>query len=64
MSFEELVKMVEGYAVRCNCTIAESNQDVEFDGPSGGFGLDESDLRRLEAHFDVVVYEIPDPLEY
>jgi hypothetical protein len=52
MNFEQLVTMVIEYAVEHKCTIAESINDVEFDGPDGGFGLSREDTIRLLNHFN------------
>ena len=53
MSFDELCKMVADYAARYNCTLAESIQDLEFDGPEGSHGPSREDVDRLYSHFNL-----------
>jgi len=53
MSFNDLVKMVEQYAQRYSCSIADSIDDLEFDGPEGSFGPSQEDRDALLAHFEI-----------
>jgi hypothetical protein len=55
MSFQDLCKMVLAYATRYECTIAESIEDLDFDGPDGNFGPSEDDIKKLHNHFGIEI---------
>jgi hypothetical protein len=52
MNFEQLIQIVIGYAAEYKCTIAESINDLEFDGPNGSEGPSREDTIRLLNHFN------------
>lgn len=51
MNFEQLIEMVIEYAIEYKCTIKESVDDLEFDGPNGSEGPSIEDTVRLLNHF-------------
>lgn len=51
MTFEELIEIVIEYAIEYKCTIKESVDDLEFDGPNGSGGPSIEDTVRLLNHF-------------
>ncbi len=53
MSFEELCRIVQDYATEYSCSILESINDLEFDGPNGSEGPSDEDRQRLLTHFEV-----------
>jgi hypothetical protein len=53
MTFKELCEIVIEYAGKYSCTIKESIDDLEFDGPDGSFGPSRDDIDRLYDFFGV-----------
>ena len=53
MSFKELCDIVIEYAGQYNCSMKESIDDLEFDGPGGSFGPSQDDKNRLYDFFNI-----------
>ena len=52
MKFEELTEIILAYAKQYACSINQSIDDIEFDGPDGGSGLSNEDRDRLITYFE------------
>jgi len=55
MNFEQLIEIVIDYAIDYKCTIKDSINDLEFDGPEGSSGPSIEDTVRLLNHFGAKV---------
>lgn len=50
-ALKEVVSIVCEYAEQYDCSIEESINDLEFDGPNGSYGPSECDRQQLREYF-------------
>lgn len=47
MNINDIAEQIEAYANKYDCRLLTALNDYEFDGPSGAFGLNESDYEAV-----------------
>ena len=47
MTIDEIAAQIQDYANQYDCRLLTALNDYEFDGPSGGFGLNKSDYEAV-----------------